>query len=123
MPGRENRTVAGRGASAKEEFGIQLLKSGMRSCDVARHARIAVDPSTVSRWAKKHGFSLPRYNRHKDRVDLLDHKEVIRLRKQKVGKRDRRRPAFTLQEIADLCGCSLSYVKKIVSKAKKSGKL
>jgi len=107
----------------KEKLGIRLLKRGMRAKDIAGDDRIKVHPSTVQRWARKHDIVLifP-YNRHKDREDLVDVKEILRLRKKTARIGGKVKPLFTYEEIAGLCRCSRSYVKQVVAKAKKSEK-
>jgi transposase len=108
----------------KEKLGIRLLKKGMRAKAVAQDERIQVHPSTVQRWARKHDIVLTYpYNRHKDRGDLVDVKEIVRLRKKKSKIAGKWKPIFTLSEIAGLCSCSRSYVKQVVAKAKEEGKL
>lgn len=105
----------------KEKLALKLLRKGKLAADVARDTRIDVHPTTVQRWAKKHDIDLTYpYNRHEGRDDLVDVKEIIRLRKKKGIKG---RPLFTRAEIAGLCQCSESYVKQVIAKAKKEGKL
>lgn len=100
----------------KEELGVQLLRNGFCTADVAKDKRIGVHPSTVRRWAKKHDIELAfPHNRHQRRVDLIDIGKILRLRKRKTGGKY----LFTRKEIAALCGCSESYVIKIVAKANK----
>lgn len=105
----------------KEELAVKLLEKGKRAVEVARDKRINVHPTTVQRWAKKNHIELTfPYNRHEDRVTLVDTNEIIRLRKKKgIGKR----PLFTTLEIAGLCQCSESYVKRVLTKARREGKL
>jgi len=108
----------------KEALGVRLLKRGVRAKAVAQDKRIQVHPSTVQRWARKHDIVLTYpYNRHKDREDLVDVKEILRLRKKTAKIGGKLKPLFTLDEIAGLCDCSRSYVKQVVSKAKKEKKL
>ncbi len=108
----------------KEKLGIRLLERGMRAKEVAQDKRIDVHPSTVQRWARKHEIVLTfPYNRHKDREDLVDVKEIIRLRKKTARIGGKVKPLFTLAEIAGLCRCSRSSVKQIVAIATKDGKL
>lgn len=106
---------------SEEAKAVKLLIAGESAAYAAEKA--GVHPTTVQRWAKKHGIELAYpYNRHEDRDDLVDVKEIVRLRK-------RRRPGgkgkglFTLQEIADMCECSRSYVKQVLSKAREEGRL
>lgn len=106
----------------KEELAVELLEKGeLTAKQVANDRRINVHPTTVQRWAKKNHIELRfPYNRHEDRLNLVDVSEIIRLRKKKgIGKR----PLFTYLEIAGLCQCSESYVKKVIIQAKKEGKL
>ena len=74
----------------------------------------------MRRWAAKHGIKLEYpYNRHQNRDDLVDVGEILRLRKRlSSGK-----PLFTLQEIAELCDCSHSYVKQVCAVARAEGTL
>lgn len=100
---------------------MRLLKKGHSAAFAA--TRTGVHPTTVQRWAKKHGIQLAYpYNRHEDRDDLVDVKEIVRLRKRKAPSR-KGKGLFTLQEIADMCGCSKSYVKQVVAKAREEGRL
>lgn len=99
---------------------MRLLKKGHTAAYVAHHKDVQAHPTTVQRWAKKHGIELEYpYNRHQNRDDLVDVQEILRLRRrQTAGK-----PLFTLAEIADLCDCSRSYVKKVCAKARREGQL
>jgi MarR-like DNA-binding transcriptional regulator SgrR of sgrS sRNA len=45
------------------------------------------------------------------------------LRKKTIKMDGKRKPVFTLAEIAELCECSRSYVKQVVAKAREEGKL
>lgn len=92
---------------------ISLIKEGTTAADIAK--RVGVHPSTVQRWVKKAGYRLEYpYNRHKERTDLVDKDEILRLRaREHEGK-----PLFTLNEIAEMCDCSVSYVKKVLAQAK-----
>jgi transposase len=106
---------------SEEALVIKLLKQKKSAAYAAERA--GVHPTTAQRWAKKHGIKLSYpYNRHAARDDLVDVKEIVRLRKLKVSPKNEK-PLFTLQEIADLCGCSRSYVKQVLAKARKEGRL
>lgn len=108
----------------KEKLALRLLRKNMRAADVARDERIDVHPTTVQRWAKKAGIELTYpYNRHESRDDLVDKKEILRLRKRAMIVDGKRKPLFTLEEIAGLCNCSRSYVKRVCAQARKEGKL
>lgn len=105
---------------SQEKAAVRLLRKGHSAASAARHKDVRVRPSTVRRWARKHGIKLEYpYNRHQNRDDLVDVQEIIRLRKRTLqGK-----PLFTLEEIGELCGCSRSYVKKVCAKAREEGQL
>ena len=106
---------------SEEAKAIKLLKKGHTAAYAAEKA--GVHPTTVQRWAKKHGIGLSYpYNRHESREDLVDVKEIVRLRKRKK-KRGSDKPMFTLAEIAEMCGCSRSYVKQVLAKAREEGRL
>lgn len=106
---------------SEEALVIKLLKKGHPAAYAAERA--GVHPTTAQRWAKKHGIELTYpYNRHEDRDDLVDVKEIVRLRKRKASRKNPK-PLFTLQEIADMCGCSRSYVKQVLAKAREEGRL
>lgn len=99
---------------------MELLKAGYTAADAARHRSVKVHPTTVQRWARKHGIELQYpYNRHEDREDLVDVAEIVRLRR----RRFQGKPLFTLQEIADMCECSRSYVKQVCARAREKEKL
>lgn len=103
---------------SEEALVVKLLKKGHSALAAAEEA--GVHPTTAQRWAKKHGIELAYpFNRHEGRDDLVDVKEIVRLRKRKSSGK----PLFTLQEIADLCGCSRSYVKQVLAKAREEGRL
>lgn len=105
---------------AREEVAVRLLKKGHTATYVARHKDVQAHPTTVRRWATKHGIKLEYpYNRHQGREDLVDVAEILRLRRRKNDGT----PVFTLLEIAELCGCSRSYVKQVCTKARTEGKL
>jgi transposase len=105
---------------SEEAKAIKLLKKGHTAAYTAEE--VGVHPTTVQRWAKANGIDLTYpYNRHADREDLVDVKEIVRLRKRKAPGRDK--PLFTLAEIAELCGCSRSYVKQVVARARQEGQL
>lgn len=121
MPSKQRPAKSQNEMRKKEKLGIKLLHKGMRAVDVAKDKRIDVHPTTVQRWAKKHDIELTYpYNRHSSREDLVNKKEIIRLRKMKNG---RGRPLFTRVEIAGICECSESYVKQVIAKAKEDGLL
>jgi hypothetical protein len=104
----------------KEERAVALLREKHTAADVARHRSVRVHPTTVQRWARKHGIVLKYpYNRHQGRTDLVDVGEILRLCKRRINGK----PLFTLAEIAELCECSRSYVKLVCAKARKEGKL
>jgi len=106
---------------SEEAKAIKLLQEGHSAVYAAERA--GVHPTTVQRWAKKHGLGLKYpYNRHADREDLVDVKEIIRLRKRKASRKDKK-SLFTLAEIAEMCGCSRSYVKQVLAKAREEGRL
>jgi transposase len=106
---------------SEEELVIKLLKKGKSAAYAAERA--GVHPTTAQRWAKKHEIELSYpFNRHATRDDLVDVKEIIRLRKRKASRKSDK-PLFTLQEIAELCGCSRSYVKQVLAKAREEGRL
>jgi len=107
----------------KEKLAMRMLKRGKTAAAVARDERIQVHPTTIQRWARKNGISLAPYNRHEQRDDLVDKGKVLRLRKQFSVVNGKRKPSFTLKEVAGLCGCSPSYVKKVCARARKEGKL
>jgi len=112
MPSRE--------FEAKERAAVKLLLEGHSAAHVARQRSVSVHPTTVQRWAAKHGIKLAYpYNRHETRDDLVDVDEIIRLRKRQLNGA----PLFTQQEIADMCDCSRSYVKQVCAKARKDGRL
>ena len=105
---------------AEEKAAIRLLKKGHTAAYAAAHEDVQVHPTTVQRWAKKHGIELAfPFNRHGDREDLVDVKEILRLRK----RRHQGKPLFTYEEIAGLCNCSRSYVSKVLAEARKNGKI
>jgi transposase len=105
---------------AQERAAVRLLKKGHTAVYAARHKDVQVHPSTVQRWAKKHGIELVfPHNRHEGREDLVDTAEIIRLRRRRNG----RKPMFTMAVIAELCSCSQSYVKKVCAGARREGKL
>lgn len=104
----------------QKENALRLLRAGHTAAYAAAHPSVRVHPTTVQRWAEKHGIKLEfPFNRHQVRDDLVDVREILRLRRRKhAGK-----PLFTLQEIGDLCGCSASYVKQVCARARREGKL
>jgi len=104
----------------KERAAIPLLKKGHTAVYVGAHKNVGVHPTTVQRWARKHGIELKYpHNRHDERVDLVNTAEILRLRKRKHGGK----PLFTYEEIAGLCDCSRSYVSKVLTTAREEGKL
>lgn len=104
----------------KEERAVALLRKGISAVQVAQDRRIQVHPTTVQRWAHKHGIVLEfPFNRHQGRKDLVDVGEILRLRRRSVNGKF----LFTIPEIAKLCQCSPSYVKQVCTKARKEGKL
>lgn len=106
---------------SEEAKAVKLLKRGESAAYAAQET--GVHPTTVQRWAKKHGIALTYpYNRHQDRDDLVDTKEILRLHKRKASRKNPK-PLFTLAEIAELCGCSRSYVKQVIAKAREEGRL
>jgi transposase len=121
MSRNQSQSISREEMRRKEKLAIQLLKKGKRVSEVAQDKRIGVHRTTVQRWAKKNGIELEfPYDRHAKRDDLVDVKEIIRLRKKKNSKG---RYVFTRAEIAGLCKCSEGYVKKVLTQAKKDGKL
>jgi hypothetical protein len=104
----------------KEERAVALLRQKHTAASVANHRSVQVHPTTVQRWARKHGILLTYpYNRHEGRKDLVDVDEILRLRRRQIDGKC----IFTLGDIADLCECSLSYVKQVCAKARREGKL
>lgn len=104
----------------QEKAAVRLLRKGHTAARVAQHKDVNVHPTTVQRWAAKHGIELKYpYNRHVGREDLVSISEILRLRK----RRNAGKPLFTLAEIAELCDCSRSYVKQVCAKARKEGRL
>lgn len=104
----------------QEKAAIRLLKKGYTAADAARHKSVQVHPTTVQRWAEKHGIELQYpYNRHVSRTDLVDKEEIIRLRR----RRSAGRYLFTVQEIAEMVACSYSYVKQVLAAARSEGRL
>jgi transposase len=105
---------------AKEEArAIRWLRKGKTAAWAAK--RVEVHPTTVQRWAKKHGIELEfPYNRNQDRTDLVDNDYIIRLSAERFddGKR-----MFTQREIAELAKCSESWVKKVRARARADGLL
>jgi transposase len=103
---------------SEEAKAIKIMKRGHTAAYAAE--KVGVHPTTVQRWAKKAGLELEYpYNRHQSRDDLVDTDEIVRLRKRvEDGK-----PVFTLAEIAEMVGCSRSYVKQVVARAREEGSL
>jgi len=91
--------------------------------------KVGVHPTTVQRWAADAGIKLEYpYNAHQDRTDLVDKDEIIRLRNLRMkyeGHRGRKvdKPMFSYNEIAEMMGCSHSYIKIVCTAARKEGKL
>jgi len=112
--------VAAHRLETQEKAAVRLLRKGHTAASVAQHKSVQVHPTTVQRWATKHGIQLKYpYNRHAGRDDLVSISEILRLRK----RRNAGKPLFTLAEIADLCDCSRSYVKQVCAKARAEGQL
>jgi len=104
----------------QEKAAVRLLRKGHTAADVARHESVRVHPTTVQRWAEKHGIELQYpYNRHATREDLVDKDEIVRLRRRRNGARY----LFTVQEIAEMMECSYSYVKQVCAAARREGRL
>jgi DNA-binding CsgD family transcriptional regulator len=114
-------------ALSKEDRAIQWLIKGKRASWTAN--QLGVHPTTVQRWAAKHGIKLEYpYIRAQDRTDLIDKKEILRLRKLRmVYTSERGRPVdrhmFAYPEIAEMMGCSASYVKQVCMEARQNGLL
>jgi DNA invertase Pin-like site-specific DNA recombinase len=104
----------------KKKAALRLLRKGVTAAQVAEHKEVRVHRTTVQRWAKEAGIELRwPHNRHKEREDLVDAAEIIRLRKRKTEGR----PLFTYEEIAALCSCSRSWVSRVLAEARRDGKL
>lgn len=100
---------------------LDLLREGQTAASVAEMA--GVHRTTVQRWAKQEGIVLVYpFNRHAGRDDLIDVEKIVKLRRRKSAY-NKGRPLFTLQDIAEMCGCSRSYVKQVVAKARAEGRL
>lgn len=100
--------------SEAQREAMRLLQEGNYS-SVRVAQLVGKHPTTVQRWAKKLGHNLEYpHNRHKERTDLVDKDEILRLRaREHEGKH-----LFTLNEIAEMCDCSVSYVKKVLAQTK-----
>lgn len=104
----------------RKKAAVRLLKKGLTAAEVAAHTEVRVHRTTVQRWAKEAGIELRwPHNRHKDREDLVNDAEILRLRKRKHGGK----PLFTYEEIARLCDCSRSWVSRVLAEARRAGKL
>lgn len=99
---------------------MELLYQGLTPAEVATHDEIKVHRTTVLRWAKRAGITFDRHNRHVDRDDLTDRAKIIKLRglQHPDGK-----AVFTYERIAELCGCSRSWVSRVLAEARRNGDL
>ena len=97
----------------EEERAIRWLRKGKRANWAA--AKVGVHPSTVQKWAAKHGIELEYpYDSSQNRDDLISKKEILRLsRLTHAGK-----TLFTRREVAEIMECSESYVKQVRRQAK-----
>jgi len=103
----------------QERRAVAILRRGRTAAHAARE--VGVHPTTVQRWAQKHEIELQYpFNPHVLRDDLVDTREIVRLRRKRRGDG---RPLFTYPEIADLVGCSSSYVKQVCARARADGTL
>ena len=102
----------------EEERAIRWLLKGKTAAFAAK--KVGVHPTTVQRWAIKHGITLVYpYNRHEDRTDLVDKDEIIQL----SGRWEDGSYLFTQEEIAEMMDCSVSYVKHVRAAARAEGLL
>ena len=104
--------------SKEEERAIRWLRKNKTAAYAAK--KVGVHPTTVQRWALKHGIELSYpYNRHEGRTDLVDTDEIIEL----SGRWEDGTYLFTQAEIAEMMGCSISYIKKVRARARAEGLL
>lgn len=96
---------------------MRLLMEGLTSAQVGAHPDVKVHRTTVERWAKVLGVKAPRAKRGATRK--VSATRIIKLRKRKVDGK----PVFTYEEIAGICGCSRAWVSRVLSQARRDGKL
>lgn len=101
---RHEPIVDARRKEAEEHKAVALLKAGWNASAAARV--VGVDPRTAQRWAHKHGIELTRYKAKYGRVDK---DEALRMSDLEYnGER-----LFSRKEIAEMFGCSESYIKHL----------